>query len=189
MPEQPRRKRDPEARRAAIVTAAAELITEIGVDAITHRMVAARADVPLGATTQYFATLDDLRNAALALLISRVEMQMQGVRETLAETGVTPATVAAVLSRALEDVHAQHADRVVVTTAVRDPKLRVLARTWLQQIIRLLEPGYGTDRATAAAVFLDGVLWHSQINDEPLPHHIIETALAGILGDPDRRTT
>ena len=55
-----RRRRDPEARRREIVTAAAELIVEIGVDALTHRKVAARAGVPLGSTTQYFATLDDL---------------------------------------------------------------------------------------------------------------------------------
>ena len=38
-----RRRRDPEARRREIITAAAELIVEIGVDALTHRKVAARA--------------------------------------------------------------------------------------------------------------------------------------------------
>ncbi len=189
MPEQPRRKRDPEARRAAIVTAAAELITEIGVDAITHRLVAARAGVPLGATTQYFATLDDLREAALALMVSHVETQMQRTREALAETGATPAALAALVSQALADARAIRADRAVVTAAVHDPKLRALAQTWSQEIIGILAPEHGIERATSAAIFLDGVLWHSQINDEPLPHHIIETALAGILGDPDRRTT
>lgn len=59
MGEGARRRRDPEARRREIVTAAAELIVEVGAEAVTHRMVAARADVPLGATTQYFDTLDD----------------------------------------------------------------------------------------------------------------------------------
>ena len=76
MAEATRRRRDPEARRLAITTAAAELIVEIGVDAITHRKVAERAQVPLGATTQYFATLDDLRAAALAALVSHVDAQM-----------------------------------------------------------------------------------------------------------------
>ena len=186
MAEQLRRKRDPEARRAAIVAAAAELITEIGVDAITHRMVAARAEVPLGATTQYFSTLDDLREAALALMVSHVEAQLQLMREALAEHGVTPQALAALISQALADVPTVRADRAVVTAAVHDPKLRALARTWSQQVAAILAPAYGPDRALAAAVFLDGVLWHSQINDDPLPARTIEQALAGILGVGDR---
>ncbi|WP_194421391.1 TetR/AcrR family transcriptional regulator [Microbacterium abyssi] len=188
MPDSPRRRRDPEARRNAIVLAAAELIIEVGVDAITHRMVAARADVPLGATTQYFDTLDDLREAALQLLVSHVEVQMQRMRETLDADGATASVIAALLSRAMADVQSMQADRAVVTAAVHDPKLREIARSWSRDLVAILEPVHGSARATAAAVFLDGVLWHSQINDAPLPRHIIETALAGILGD-DSRTT
>ena len=183
-----RRRRDPQARRNAIAHAAAELIIEVGVDAITHRMVAARADVPLGATTQYFDTLDDLREAALELLVAHVEVQMQRMRETLAADGATPAVIAAFLSRAMVDASGVQADRAVVTAAVHDPKLRELARTWSRDLVGVLEPAHGMERATAAAVFIDGVLWHSQINDVPLPQHIIETALAGILAG-DNRTT
>ncbi|MGO2747238.1 TetR/AcrR family transcriptional regulator [Microbacterium sp.] len=188
MPDSARRRRDPEARRNAIVLAAAELIVEVGVDAITHRMVAARADVPLGATTQYFDTLDDLREAALQLLVEHVEVQMQRMRETLAAEGATPAAIARFLSAAVADASGVEADRAVVTTAVRDPKLRELARAWSRDLIAILAPEYGEERSTAAAVFLDGVLWHSQINDVPLPGHLIENALADILG-ADSRTT
>ncbi|QTV80251.1 TetR/AcrR family transcriptional regulator [Microbacterium sp. NIBRBAC000506063] len=189
MTEQPRRKRDPEARRAAIVTAAAELITEVGVDAVTHRMVAARADVPLGATTQYFATLDDLRDAALELLVAHIETQMQRMREAFEVRGATATVLAEVLTAALADARSVRADRAVVTAAVHDPKLRAIANSWSQEMIGILEPHYGRDRASAAAVFVDGILWHLQISDDPLPHRIIETALAGILGESDRRTT
>jgi len=180
-----RRRRDPEARRNAIVSAAAELIVEVGVDAITHRMVAARADVPLGATTQYFDTLDDLREAALQLLVEHVETGMQRMRDALAADGATPAAIALFVSQAIADAHGVQADRAVVTAAVHDPKVREIARTWSADLAAVLEPAHGAERAMAAAVFLDGVLWHSQINDAPLPRHIIETALAGILaGDP-----
>lgn len=178
-----RRRRDPEARRTAIVTAAAELITEVGVDAITHRMVAARAEVPLGATTQYFATLDDLREAALGLLVSHVDAQMQRTRDTLAERGVSAATIAELTLSALADARALHADRAVVTAAVHDPRLRELAHGWSQQLIAILEQAYDRDHALAASVFLDGILWRSLITDDPLPHRIIESALAGILGE------
>lgn len=187
MPDTTRRRRDPEARRNAIALAAAELIVEVGVDAITHRMVAARADVPLGATTQYFDTLDDLREAALQLLVAHVGSQLQEVRATLDAEGATPEVIAAFLSDAMADAPTVKADRAVVTAAVHDPKLRELARSFSDDLIGILTPVHGTERATAAAVFIDGVLWHSQIHDTPLPRSIIETALAGILGD-DRTT-
>jgi len=188
MPEPARRRRDPEARRNAIVLAAAESIVEVGVDAITHRMVAARAGVPLGATTQYFDTLDDLREAALELLVAHVGEQIQVLRDVIESQGATAPVIAGHLAELTADAVGLKADRAVVTAAVHDPKLRELARSLSRRVIAVLEPAHGEERATAAAVFIDGVIWHSQINDAPLPRRIIETALAGILGD-DRLTT
>ena len=60
-----KRSRDPEGRRSTILLAAGELIREIGVSAVTHRKVAEKAQVPLGSTTQYFASLTDLIAEAL----------------------------------------------------------------------------------------------------------------------------
>ncbi|MEW1975646.1 TetR family transcriptional regulator [Microbacterium profundi] len=177
-----RRKRDPEMRRLAIVTAAAELITEVGVDAITHRMVAARADVPLGATTQYFDTLDDLRDAALQLLASHVGERMAQIREVITEHGATPALLAELIHTALADEASVQADRAVVTAAVHDPRLRALARNWSEELVGIFAPVHGADRAEAAAVFIDGVLWHAQIHERPLEQHLIQSALADILG-------
>lgn len=180
-----RRRRDPEARRLAIVTAAAELITEVGVDAITHRMVAARAEVPLGATTQYFDTLDDLRQAALGLLVEHVDAQMVHVRETLAASGITPESLADLLHANLSDAHALRADRAVVTAAVHDPRVREIARHWSDELIGVLAPTYGPIRARAAAVFIDGLLWHTQIHVQPLARAELHHALAALLEGRD----
>lgn len=181
-----RRRRDPQARRREIVAAAAELIVEVGVSALTHRMIAARAEVPLGATTQYFATLDDLRAEALRHLAAEVDARMEGIRSALLDRGTTPAVIADLLVQGLADARAMEADRAVVTAAVNDPQLRELARRWSAQMAGFLADDYGADRATAASVFIDGVLWHSRIDDEPLSGSLIETALAGILGDSIR---
>ena len=178
-----RRRRDPEARRREIVTAAAELIVEVGAEAVTHRMVAARAGVPLGATTQYFDTLDDLRAAAFRALAEEVDARLDGVRQTLAERGVSPHTIATLIADSLEDAHAVQADRAVVTAAVHDPRLRELARHLSDRLVELLEPTYGEDRARAAMIFIDGVMWNMQIRDDRLAQSFIETALARILGD------
>ncbi|RVW06502.1 TetR/AcrR family transcriptional regulator [Rhodococcus spongiicola] len=49
-----------ERRRQALVTAAADLLLEGGFDAVRHRAVASRADLPLASTTYYFGSLDEL---------------------------------------------------------------------------------------------------------------------------------
>lgn len=184
MAEAARRRRDPEARRREIIVAAAELIVEVGADAITHRKIAARAGVPLGATTQHFATLDDVRTAALQYLSEELDARFAAVRATLDERGVTPAVIADLISQVLTDAHAVQADRAVVTAAVHDPRVRELARSASAHLVEFLSPAYGVDRATAAAVFIDGVMWNAQISDAPLDTRLIETALTGILGVP-----
>ncbi|QNA91647.1 MULTISPECIES: TetR/AcrR family transcriptional regulator [unclassified Microbacterium] len=178
-----RRRRNPEARRREIVAAASELIVEVGAEAVTHRKVAARAGVPLGATTQYFDTLDDLRGAAFRALADEVDARLDGVRQTLAERGDSPEVIAALVFESLDDHHALQADRAVVTAAVHDPRLRELARHLSDRLVELLEPSYGEDRARAAMIFIDGVMWSMQIRDTPLEQSFIETALARILGD------
>lgn len=181
MSEGTRRRRDPEARRLEIVTAAAELIIEIGVDALTHRKVAARAGVPLGATTQYFATLDDLRDAAIGALAAEIEARIDETRRAVVIEGVTPAGLAKLVHQGLTDARAIQADRAVVTAAVHDPRVREFARQWSDEVVGFIAPVHGIDRARAAAVFIDGVLWHAQIHDEPLDEELIRDALAGIL--------
>lgn len=71
-------------RRAAIIDAAAEAVLASGVAALSHRVVAAAAGVPLGSTTYYFASLDELRAAAVEKLIvgdheRRAKMLADGV--------------------------------------------------------------------------------------------------------------
>ncbi len=123
----PRRRRDPEERRRTIVEAAATLITEVGSEGLTHRLVAKRAGVPLGSTTQYFATLDDLREAALARLADDIDSGLAEVAETLAEHGPAAAVFAETLHDYLSDERLIRADLALVSAAVLDPALRPLA--------------------------------------------------------------
>ncbi|TQF74301.1 TetR family transcriptional regulator [Rhodococcus spelaei] len=68
-----------ERRRFALVQAAADLLTEGGFDAVRHRAVAARANLPLASTTYYFESLDDLNAAAVELCGMR-ELDMMEAR-------------------------------------------------------------------------------------------------------------
>src|SRR5919107_3749523 len=52
-------------RRGLLIAAAADLLLEQGLAALSHRAVAARAGLPLASTTYYFTSADDLRDEAL----------------------------------------------------------------------------------------------------------------------------
>ena len=58
------RRYDPE-RQQRIIDAAIRVVGEKGIAGLSHRTVAAEADVPLGSTTYHFKTLDELLVAAL----------------------------------------------------------------------------------------------------------------------------
>lgn len=58
------RRYDPE-RRRRIIGAAVRVLGARGLAGLSHRSVAAEADVPLGSTTYHFATLEELTVAAL----------------------------------------------------------------------------------------------------------------------------
>lgn len=78
------------ARRDAIVEAAAALVIESGPATLTHRTIAQRADVPLAATTYYFASLDDLVGAAGTRLAERWAVHADAVlAEVAAEVAAT----------------------------------------------------------------------------------------------------
>ncbi|MEE3849763.1 TetR family transcriptional regulator [Gordonia sp. LSe1-13] len=53
-------------RRSRLIEAAGELLLEGGFDAVRHRAVAERAQLPLASTTYYFGSLEDLMAEAAA---------------------------------------------------------------------------------------------------------------------------
>lgn len=72
-------------RRAQIVEAAAAYALEHGISALSHRQAAAAAKVPLGSTTYYFASLDELRAAAVErMLIGDRERRKLAIGDGLA---------------------------------------------------------------------------------------------------------
>ena len=125
-----------EARRLALVDAAAGLLLASGVTAVAHRAAAAAAGVPLGSTTYYFRDRDDLVAAAVhragELEAARARAALDRPRPAGRGTTATarrlidvvvgldrcddPARVGAVYERIVE--------------AARVPAARAAARTW-----------------------------------------------------------
>ncbi|MFI0484960.1 TetR/AcrR family transcriptional regulator [Actinomadura sp. 9N215] len=180
----PRRRRDPAGRRRAIVEAAAELITEVGSGGLTHRLVAGRAGVPLGSTTQYFATLDDLREAALQHLADEIDEALAIVRETMKDASTAPAALASAFHEYLRDTRLVQADSALAWASVHDPQLRSLSLRWFDELVAILSAHIGEARATAVAVFADGATWHAALHEEPLDVDFLTDTITALFTEP-----
>jgi DNA-binding transcriptional regulator YbjK len=66
-------------RREVILDAALALIAERGTEQLTHRSVAERAGVPLGSTTYYFASRDELVREAFRRYVVRVLGELNAI--------------------------------------------------------------------------------------------------------------
>ncbi|WP_244303280.1 TetR/AcrR family transcriptional regulator [Leucobacter coleopterorum] len=163
-----RRRRDPEARRREILAAAAELIIETGAAAVTHRAIAARAEVPLGSTTQYFSSIDELREAALQQLATEIDHELEKVKSYVADIETAPERIVAELSEFLCDSRAVQAEIALTTAGTTDPRLRELALRWGDRLTDMLAEQIGRTRATAISVYLDGATIHAGLHDTPL---------------------
>ena len=151
------RRYDPE-RRQRIIDAAIRVVGAKGIGGLSHRSVAAEADVPLGSTTYHFKTLDELVVAAL-------RQANEGFVKVVAARG------------ALEDERVDLAGELAAMTgewlggdrpgvelvyelylaALRRPALRPVAAEWCEGLAGLL--ARRTDPVTARAIvaLLDGI--------------------------------
>lgn len=115
-------------RRSLLIEAAGELLLDGGFDAVRHRAVADRAQLPLASTTYYFGSLEDLMAEAAAHVWRADEVGISGrcaalsrrrraglaTAEALAEVFVGPDTT-------IEELAARYE---MIALAARYPRLR-----------------------------------------------------------------
>ncbi|WP_018333584.1 TetR/AcrR family transcriptional regulator [Actinomycetospora chiangmaiensis] len=159
---------DPD-RRERIARAAMSVISRSGVDGLTHRAVAAEAEVPLGSTTYHFATLDDL----LAVALERAADD--NIR--LVRTWASSLPVDADLAHALADLVVEHlADQRPHTVveydlyiaALHRPRLRALSNAWDEALIDIFSARTDAVTGRVLAAMFCGLLMQGAIADPPL---------------------
>lgn len=174
-------KRDPEARRAAIVNAAADLVVEVGPERITHRMVAERAQVPLGSTTQYFTSLDDLRTQALALLAKEIDDDLDTVRQALLDADGSPDALVDRMHDYLQNGRNIAADVSLMSAGAFNANLRELSLRWQNNLIDILTGYVGADNALALAMLADGVVVHAVLHETVVSKDFLHTLVAPFM--------
>ena len=120
-------------RREQILDAALRVIGRSGREAVTHRAVAEEAGVPLGSTTYYFDSRDDLLGQALEH-VARRETERYAAMAGELRGAKTPRQLADML---LSELVADAQDRIAYIAeyelwleASRRPELRDAAQAW-----------------------------------------------------------
>jgi len=174
-------RRDPEARRQQIITAAVRAIAEVGVGNVTHRRIAALAGVPLGSTTYYFPTLDDLVAAALREATEYSRAGLEVWAEELTVSRDLPATFVDLARRYLDDREQALLEYEVCLAAVRAPELRPAAQLWIDGLRGICARFAGPERGFALAALLDGFLLQALIAEGPLDMEGLRAGVASLL--------
>ncbi|MGW8485047.1 TetR/AcrR family transcriptional regulator [Streptomyces sp. NPDC055886] len=186
------RRYDPE-RRTRIIDAALALIATEGIAGLSHRTVAAEADVPLGSTTYHFASLDELLVAALRRCN---ENFVQALRSSGLFTeegdgewgGVADTDLAEELTRLLDRWFAGERGAIeleyeLYLAALRRPALRPVAAEWTEEAVELLSRRTDPETARALVALMDGVCLQVLLTggtfDAPYTRKMLERIVAG----------
>ncbi|MCF2527375.1 TetR/AcrR family transcriptional regulator [Yinghuangia soli] len=174
---------DPQ-RRERVIAATEEVLLAHGLEGLTHRAVAKQADVPLGSTTYYFATLGDLRHAALQRVVRRYVGWMHGWAEELGRP--SPEELATALTDLIVMAHRDHRHQVVVdfelsVAAMRHPELRELATVYTTATVAMLSRMTSPATALALTAAMDGLSMLGLVSPEPLAPEQIRGAFLAIL--------
>jgi DNA-binding transcriptional regulator YbjK len=170
----PRGTTDPD-RPLRIALAALKVVADNGVEGLTHRAVAAVADVPLGSTTYHFATLDDLLSAAIVEAKKATDTELAAWAEALAPDTDLVASVA----NYVMDTLTSHWGRMVVEhelymAALRRPQLRALSREWDEAFPAVLAKHTDAVTAQAVALVVDGMFVRAFIHGMPTRDEVEE---------------
>jgi DNA-binding transcriptional regulator YbjK len=175
-------RRDPEGRRRAIVHAAVAAIAEVGAGQVTHRLIAARAGVPLGSTTYYFPTLDDLVSAALREATESARALLVTWADELTVSQDVAATFADLVRRYLADREQALLEYEVCLAASRTPELRPAARLWIDGLRGICARFAGdADRGYALAALVDGALLQAVVTGDDLDADGLRAGVGSLL--------
>lgn len=188
-----------EQRRRSILEAALRVVADGGVEAVTHRRVAAEAGVPLGSTTYYFASREDLLRAAFRHHAAAVLRQLDTLGEGM-RLRTAPDVVAFLVELAeheLADRDALVVEYELIVRAARDPELarevKAYERSLASRLGEVLEH-LGVAPALEAARSLIALVRAFELEcltdpprDASALRRQLEVVLAGITGAPVAR--
>ncbi|MCL2850025.1 MAG: TetR family transcriptional regulator [Micrococcales bacterium] len=176
-----------EASRAALLEAATRVVASHGVQALTHRAVAAEAGVSHARVVYHYASAAQLRQATLAAAGNRIVERLGGLMHPAEAPGATePAFVPQVAAQLAVHMVTDLRDEAttlytLMAEATRDDDLRTAVRAISSQTADLMEPLSGSRElaAMAAGALLGTILvaMAEGLDTDPGAVHARATAL------------
>ncbi len=176
-----RSKRDPQGRRRAIAQAAAELLLFEGPKSVTHRSVAKKAQVPLGSTTQYFSSINELKRAGYDVISRGVE---RGYDELIAQSEKAKndsEALAVCIYDYVTNIEEVRADMVLSAAAIKDEELRALLERNNERYEASLKQYMSDNQAKMISVFTNGLMLETGIFAHQFSEEFIVQAVETIL--------
>lgn len=172
------RRHDPD-RRSRIIDACLDVVAEVGVAGVSHRKVAAVADVPLGSMTYHFAGMDELLREAFGRFSREVS---DGFEQRMSEATDLASARAAVVEIITRDVFGTHRDLVLThelyTLAAREPEYRELTNAWMARSRTALERHFDPVTARMLDALIEGLTIHRALDTEaPRDETVTEAVL------------
>ncbi|MFD4833041.1 TetR/AcrR family transcriptional regulator [Streptomyces uncialis] len=175
------RRYDPE-RRQRIIDAAIRVVADRGIGGLSHRTVAAEADVPLGSTTYHFSTLDELVVAALRQANENgsafFAVRLDGGGDLAAD-----------VARAIGEWIARERRWVEVEyelylAALRRPALRPVAAEWGHGFVERLTARTDPVTAKALVALVDGICLQVLLTGADYDEEYAREALSRVVRAP-----
>ena len=148
---------------------------------MTHRRIATLAGVPLGSTTYYFPTLDDLIATALREATEYARAGLEAWAEELLASRDLTATFVDLARRTLDDRPQALLEYEVCLAAARTPELRPAAQLWIDGLRGICARFAGPERGFALAALLDGYLLQALVADGTLETDGLRAGIAALL--------
>jgi DNA-binding transcriptional regulator YbjK len=173
-------------RRERIIEAAIDVLRTHGLEGLTHRRVAATAEVPLGAIAYYFNSIEALLAAALDLTVRADLASMQERIDQLPDdtgTGVAELLAQRLCSEVEQDRQGSIIAIELFAAAARRDAIREIALEWDRAWVDALAPRVGRIAAEAAVATAAGLLQRALLEHDPpsleqvtaLLHHVLDT--------------
>ncbi|MEV6070114.1 TetR family transcriptional regulator [Nocardia sp. NPDC052001] len=185
-----------ERRRQALVCAAAELLLEGGFEAVRHRSVATRAELPLASTTYYFESLEDLIARAVEFSgNAELDAMRRRVGEVTHRRRGADATVDLVLDLLIGSEHADadargqliaRYERSVASARhpeLREVQLRLRAQLddLLADVLRRSDRIVRPEQARRLVAVVDGAVVTALGEADPQPRRMARAALLEVI--------
>lgn len=176
------RRTDPD-RRDRLVGVTLELIAEAGVSGVSHRKIAAAADVPLGSMTYHFTGMDELLHEAFTRFAEHIAGSFEA---RLSAAGNPEEAVEAVvdLVHELSDP-GSHRDQVLAyelyTLAAREPRYRAITSSWMRRSRQELQRHFDPRTTRQLDALIEGLALHRALDDDPFDRSLTEDAVRRIV--------